>query len=74
MGEIIRQNKPHIVCLSETKLMNDLYYDGYWSHQTMYQRKGGCWTAAKTNDRLNLVKALGSYLCWTRFTSGGTHV
>ena len=40
----------------------------------MFQRQGGCWTAASTRTRLSLVKALGTYLCWTRLTSGTKQV
>jgi endonuclease/exonuclease/phosphatase family metal-dependent hydrolase len=40
----------------------------------MLQRHGGCWTAASTSTRLSLVKALGTYLCWTRLTSGTKQV
>jgi endonuclease/exonuclease/phosphatase family metal-dependent hydrolase len=40
----------------------------------MFQRQGGCWTAASTRTRLSLVKALGTYLCWTRLTSGAKQV
>jgi len=73
---VIDNEKPDVICINETKLQSDLYLDNYWSYQTMFQRKGGCWTAAKNsqNVRLQLVKALGSYLCWTRLTTGPIQV
>jgi exonuclease III len=70
--KVIDNEKPDIICINETKLQRDLYLDNYWSYQTMFQRKGGCWTATRNrqNVRHQLVKALGSYLCWTRLTTG----
>ena len=74
--KVIGNEKPHIVCLNETKLRYDLFLSNYWSYQTMFDRKGGCWTAARCeqNVRLQLVKALGNYLCWTRLTTGNIQV
>ena len=40
----------------------------------MLQRNGGCWTAATNKVKLSLVKALGTYLCWVRLTTGNREV
>jgi hypothetical protein len=56
--------------LNETKLTSPVYLDNYWSHQTLLQRNGGTWTAATNKVNMTLVKALGTYLCWTRVTTG----
>ena len=68
ISDLIRENDIHVVCLNETKLTIPMYFDNYWSHQTMLQRNGGCWTAATNKVKLTLVKALGTYLCWMRIT------
>ena len=69
ISDLIHENEVHVVCLNETKLTIPVYLDNYWSHQTMLQRNGGCWTAATNKVRMTLVKALGTYLCWMRFTT-----
>ena len=74
IDKVVNEVHPNVICLNETKLTYELYLDNFWSHQTMHQRHGGCWTAASTNTRLNLVKALGTYLCWTRLTTGNRQV
>ena len=43
IGDLIRENDIHLVCLNETNLTIPVYFDNYWSHQTMLQRNGGCW-------------------------------
>jgi hypothetical protein len=35
IGELIHQEKPHGICLNETKLTIPIYLDNYWSHQTV---------------------------------------
>ena len=35
IGELIHQEKPHVICLNETKLTIPVYLDNYWSHQTV---------------------------------------
>ena len=40
----------------------------------MLQRNGGCWTAATKKVKLSLVKALGTYLCWTRLSTGSSDI
>ena len=70
IGELIHQEKPHVMCLNETKLTIPIYLDNYWSHQTVLQRNGGTWVAATNKVNMTLVKSLGTYLCWTRVTTG----
>ncbi len=70
IGQLIHQSECHVVCLNETKLTGPVYLDNYWSHQTLLQRNGGAWTAATNKVNLTLVKALGTYLCWVRLTTG----
>jgi hypothetical protein len=74
IGQLIHQEEFHVVCLNETKLTIPVYLDNYWSHQTMLQRNGGTWTAASNKVKLTLVKALGTYLCWVRLTTGRQEV
>ena len=74
IGQLIHDSECHVVCLNETKLTIPVYLDNYWSHQTLLQRNGGAWTAATTKVKLTLVKALGTYLCWTRVTTGKQEV
>ena len=74
IGDLIHQNDFHLVCLNETKLTIPVYLDNYWSHQSMLQQNGGVWTAATNKVRLSLVKALGTYFCWTRMTTGRNEV
>ena len=71
-AKVVEKEQPHVVCMNETKLQYDLYFNNHWSYQTLYARKGGCWTAARYADnvRLSLVKALGTCLCWTRLNTG----
>ena len=70
IGELIHHEQFDVVCLNETKLTTPVYLDNYWSHQTLLQRNGGTWTAATNKVNMSLVKALGTYLCWTRVTTG----
>jgi hypothetical protein len=74
--KIITQCQPDIICLNETKLVSELYLDDYWSYQTLYDKKGGCWTAShyQKGSRLSLVKSVGNYLCWTRLTVGAVQI
>jgi len=50
--DLLKHNRPQMVCFSETKLQSPLYLGGFWSYQTMQQRSGGCWNASRTNTRL----------------------
>jgi endonuclease/exonuclease/phosphatase family metal-dependent hydrolase len=63
-----------MVCFNETKLQSPLYLDGFWSFQTMQRRSGGCWNAARTNLQLRLMKALGTFFCWTQLQLGNKYV
>jgi hypothetical protein len=74
IGQLIHQEQFHVVCLNETKLTIPVYLDNYWSYQTMLQRNGGTWTAASNKVKLTLVKALGTYLCLVRLTTGRQEV
>jgi hypothetical protein len=74
IGDLIHRENFQLVCLNETKLTIPVYLDNYWSHQSMLQRNGGVWTAATNKVRLTLVKALGTYFCWTRMTTGRNEV
>ena len=40
----------------------------------MLQKNGGAWKAATNKVKLTLVKALGTYLCWVRLTTGKREV
>ena len=44
LGWLIKEQKPDFVMLNETKLTSSLYLDGYYSHQTLFKRSGGCIT------------------------------
>ena len=68
--EVLRQVKPQLVCLNETKLQSAMFLDHYWSFQTSAQRNGGVWTASLTNAKLSMVKTIGTYLCWTQLEIG----
>ena len=46
---------------NETKLTSPLWLEGYYSHQTMLKRSGGCITFSNLKDHRK-VKALGIYL------------
>ena len=35
IGELIHQEKPHVIGLNETKLTIPVYLENYWSHQTV---------------------------------------
>ena len=72
--DLITESEVHLVCLNETKLQYPLYLDNFWSQQSMLQRNGGCWTAATKKVKLSLVKALGTYLCWTRLSTGSSDI
>ena len=74
LHEVIQHERPHIICLNETKLQGPLYIDGYWAHQTELQRSGGCWTAAAKGINLTLTKSLRTYMCWTKAMAGGSCV
>jgi len=58
---------------NETKLTSKLYLNGYYSHQTLLKRAGGCitFTNFKHHSR---VKTLGTYLNWTKVPLGGEEV
>jgi hypothetical protein len=59
--------------LNETKLTSALFLGGYYSHQTLYKRSGGCLTLSNLRGHRK-VKALGTYLNWTKVPVGGEEV
>ena len=59
--------------LNETKLTSPLYLDGYHSHQTLLKRSGGCITFTNLKNHRK-VKALGTYVNWTKVPMGGEEV
>ena len=72
LHQVIEQQRPHLICLNETKLQDPLYIDGYWAHQTELQKSGGCWTAACKGINLTLTKSLRTYICWTKAILAGS--
>jgi exonuclease III len=70
---LISEQRPDIVMFSETKLTSTLYLNGYISHQTMLKRSGGCITFSNLKGHKK-VKALGTYLNWTKVTLGNEEV
>ena len=62
---LISERKPDVVMFNETKLRSPLYLNGYTSHQTMLKRSGGCITFSNLKGHRK-VKALGTYLNWTK--------
>ena len=58
---------------NETRLTSPLYLDGYVSHQTLFKRSGGCITFSNLKGHKK-VKALGTYLNWSKVLLGGEEV
>ena len=73
LGELIRGQRPDIVMLNETKLTSNQFLDGYFSHQTLLKRSGGCITFSNLKNH-RIVKALGTYLNWTKALLGGEEI
>ena len=69
----ISEQRPDVVMFNETKLTAPLWLGGYYSHQTMLKRSGGCITFSNLKDHRK-VKALGTYLNWTKVPLGGEEV
>ena len=69
----IGYQRPDIVMFNETKLTSKLYLNGYYSHQTLLKRAGGCITFTKFKHH-SRVKALGTYLNWTKVPLVGEEV
>jgi hypothetical protein len=61
------------VLFNETKLTSPLYLNGYVSHQTLLKRSGGCLTFSNLKGHKK-VKALGTYLNWSKVLLGGEEV
>ena len=73
LGWLINEQKPDVVMLNETKLTSPLYLDGYYSHQTLVKRSGGCITFTNLKNHRK-VKALGTYVNWSKVPLGGEEV
>ena len=58
---------------NKTKLTSLLYLDGYHSHQTLLKRSGGFITFTNLKNHRK-VKALGTYVNWTKVPLGGEEV
>ena len=73
LGWLINEQKPDFVLINETKLTSPLYLDGYHSHQTLLKRSGGCITFTNLKNPRK-VKALGTYVNWSKVPLGGEEV
>ena len=73
LGWLINEQKPDFVMINETKLTSSLYLDGYYSHQTLFKRSGGCITFTNLKNHRK-VKALGTYVNWSKVPLGGEEV
>ena len=69
----IGEQRPDIVMFNETKLTTKLYLNGYHSHQTLLKRAGGCITFSNFRHH-SKVKALGTYLNWSKVPLCGEEV
>jgi endonuclease/exonuclease/phosphatase (EEP) superfamily protein YafD len=58
---------------NETRLTSPLYLEGYVSHQTFLKRSGGCITFSNLTGHKK-VKALGTYLTWSKVLLGEEEV
>ena len=70
---LVTEQRPDIVMFNETKLTSPLFLGGYYSHQTLLKRSGGCITFSNLKGHRK-VKALGTYLNWTKVPIGGEEV
>ena len=61
---MLTQMDVDVAMLTETKLTSPCIFHGFFSHQTLNIRKGGCLTLAKSQHHRRM-KALGTYLTWT---------
>ena len=69
LNKLISEQKPDVAMFNETKLTSYLYLDGYHSHCTLLKRSGGCITFTNLRKHRK-VKALGTYLNWTKVLLG----
>ena len=58
-----------VALLTETKLTAPCIFHGYFSHQTLIIRKGGCLTLASSQHHVR-VKTLSTYLVWSMIPLG----
>ena len=73
LSKLINEQKPDVAMFNETKLTSSLYLDGYYSFQTLLKRSGGCITFNNLRNHRK-VKALGTYLNWTKVLLGEEEV
>ena len=73
LGKLISEQRPDVAMFNETKLTSPLYLDGYFSQQTLMKRSGGCITFSNLRNHRK-VKALGTYLNWTKVLLGEEEV
>ena len=73
LSKLINEQKPDVAMFNETKLTSSLYLDGYHSFQTLFKRSGGCITFTNLKNHRK-VKALGSYVNWSKVPLGGEEV
>ena len=59
--------------LNETRLTSNLFLNGYHSHQTLLKRAGECITFTNFKHH-SKMKALGTYLNWSKVPLGGEEV
>ena len=69
LDRLIRDQRPDIIMLNETKLTSKLFLEGYFSYQTLSKRSGGCITFSNLRSHRK-VKALGTYLSWSKVLLG----
>ena len=58
-----------VALLTETKLTSPCIFHGFYSHQSLNIRKGGCLTLASSQHHVR-VKALSTYLVWSMVPFG----
>ena len=59
--------------LNETRLTSKMFLNGYRSHQKLLKRARGCITFTNFKHH-SKVKALGTYLNWSKVPLGGEEV
>lgn len=73
LDQMIAEQQPDVIMFNETKLNSPLYLGEYYSHQTLAKRSGGCITFTKLRKHKK-VKALGTYLNWSKVQVGPEEV
>ena len=73
LSKLISEQKPDVAMFNETKLTSSLHLDDYHSFQTLLKRSGDCITFTNLRKHRK-VKALGTYLNWTKVLLGEEEV